>query len=111
MNRQQIADKRSRALHAQIAEKLRIHSELWAIPEENIHRWERTMGGLSLALYEWNQILHTYSKEKILSLLESPSEEAARLRSSSPFTGILSQSEREEILKAFKQKNRQDKQD
>ena len=53
----------------------------------------------------------TYSKEKILSLLESPSEEAARLRSSSPFTGILSQSEREEILKAFKQQSSQDTED
>jgi hypothetical protein len=30
--------------------------------------------GLSPALYEWDQILHTYSKEKILSPLESSSE-------------------------------------
>lgn len=65
---------------------------------------EQTMKGLSPALYEWHQILQTYSKGKILSLLESPSEEATRLRSSSLFTGILTQTEREEILKTFKQR-------
>ena len=102
MTKHQLADKRSQVLHTKIAEKLRAHPELWMIPEQNLQRWEQTMEGLSPALYEWHQILQTYSKGKILSLLESPSEEATRLRSSSPFTGILSQSEREEILKAFK---------
>ena len=110
MTRQQLADKRSQALHTKIAEKLRAFPELWIIPEQNLQRWEQTMEGLSPALYEWHQILHTYSKERIFSLLESPSEEATRLRSSSPFTGILSQSERKEILNAFKQKSSQDTQ-
>jgi len=62
------------------------------------------MGGVSPAIYEWSRILRTYSKEEILSLLENQSEEAARLRSSSPFTGILSQDEREEIMNTFKGK-------
>jgi hypothetical protein len=105
MNRQQLADKRSQALHSKIAEKLRVHPELWTILEENIQRWEQKMGGLPPALYEWSCILHTYSKEEILTLLESSSEEAIRLRSSSPFTGILSQVEREDIMNAFKQRN------
>jgi len=39
---------------------------------------------------EWKRILDTNTKEQILLFLESNSEESARLRSSSPFTGILS---------------------
>jgi hypothetical protein len=104
MNRQQLADERSRIFHLRIAEKLRLHPELWAIPEQNIQRWEKTLGRVSPAIYEWSRILHTYSREQIFSILESPSEEAIRLRSSSPFTGILSESEREEILNTFKGK-------
>ena len=101
MNRQQLVDERSRALHLKIAYKLRNHPEFWTIPEQNLRRWEEKMGGVPPAMYEWYRILRTASREEILSLLESPSEEAARLRSSSPFTGILSQDERAEIMKSF----------
>lgn len=105
MNRHQLADKRSHALHSKIAEKLRTHPELWTLVEQNIQRWAHNMKGLPPALYEWSRILHTFSKEEILSLLESPSEEAVRLRSSSPFTGILSPAERETIMNAFQHRN------
>jgi hypothetical protein len=105
MNRQQLADKRSKALHAKIALKLRTNPHLWKIPRQNIQRWGNKMGGLPPALYEWNHILETSSKEDILSILESESEEAKRLRSSSPFTGILNDSERMEILQSFQNQN------
>ncbi|MCP4290112.1 MAG: hypothetical protein GY792_37830 [Gammaproteobacteria bacterium] len=103
MNRQQRADQRSKAFHIRIAAKLRADPELWTIPRQNLQRWEKTMGGLSSALYEWSCILQTSSKEETLTILESDSEEAKRLRSSSPFTGILTRSERQEIIESFKQ--------
>ncbi len=86
-----------------IAAKLRADPELWTIPKQNIQRWKKAMGGLSPALYEWSCILQTSSKEETLTILESDSEEAKRLRSSSPFTGILTRSERQEIIASFKQ--------
>ncbi len=108
MNRQQLADERSRAFHLKIIEKLQQHPELWRVPEQNLQRWETQMDGLSPALYEWSRILHSCSKEEIVALLQSSSEEADRLRSSSPFTGILSQKERENILSTFTKKQAQD---
>jgi hypothetical protein len=59
------------------------------------------MHGLPPALDEWRRILQTRSPEQVLALLESPSEEAVRLRSSTPFTGILTEAERQQILAAF----------
>ncbi len=101
MNRHQRADERSRAFHARIAAKLRVHPELWDIPRQNLQRWEDEMHGLPPALSEWRHILQMVSREKVLALLESPSEEAIRLRSSTPFTGILTEAERQRILEAF----------
>lgn len=107
MNRHQLAEVRSRVLHTKIAEKLRLHPELWTIPEENLQRWTQTLG-VCPALIEWQQMLRTMTHETILDILESPSEEANRLRSSSPFTGILSPSERTEISNMFARANRPD---
>ena len=56
------------------------------------------MHGLPAALGEWEALLQKSSRKKILELLESDSEEAYRLRSSSPFTGILTESERQRIF-------------
>ncbi len=100
MNRQQLADQRSREFHKRIALKLKISPELWKIPEENLQRWMTTYH--APALSEWQQIFRTCTKEEILALLESDSEDADRLRSSSPFTRILTQKERREILQRFK---------
>ena len=104
MNRHVLADERSRVFHTQIAKKLRVEPQLWSIPEHNLQRWKKRMGSLPLSLYEWDRIFHTYSKEDILEILESNSEEAQRLRSSSPFTGILTSEERDHILRTFERK-------
>lgn len=98
MNRHQRAEQRSRMLHIQVAGKLRDHPDLWQIPWQNLLRWEKEMERLPPALSEWRQILQTLSREEILALLESDSEEALRLRSSSPFTGILSETERRQLV-------------
>jgi len=55
----------------------------------------------SQCIREWEYILTEYSRERILAVLESDSEEAVRLRSSSPFTGILNDTERKIIFELF----------
>ncbi|MDZ7336824.1 MAG: hypothetical protein ONB32_16865 [candidate division KSB1 bacterium] len=104
MNMQKRADLRSLALHKAIVKKLRSNPSLWAIPRSNLARWKKMRGGLPNALVEWEEILNCYPKDKILSLLESDSEEAIRLRSSSPFTGILTEAERKRIFERYRLK-------
>jgi len=104
MNMQKRSDERSITLHREIAEKLRDNPALWDIPRKNLERWKQMKDGLSRALEEWERIFHQNTKEQILSLLESDSEESIRLRSSSPFTGILNDNERKKIFKIFSMK-------
>ncbi len=101
MNMQKRSDERSKALHREIAKKLRSNPRLWSVPKSNIERWKRERKGLMPAVAEWKDILDELSKEQILALLESDSEESARLRSSSPFTGILSDIQRNMIFELY----------
>ena len=98
MNKQRRSDERSLVLHKMIAEKLRHTPNLWQIPQGNISRWKERMEHLPPSIREWEHILNTETHEQILALLESDSEESVRLRSSSPFTGILSEHERAKIF-------------
>jgi hypothetical protein len=98
---QRRSDERSRALHKEIAKMLRSNPSLWEIPKNNIIKWKKRRGKLTPAFIEWDHILNTNTKEQILSILESGSEESARLRSSSPFTGILNESERKRIFEFY----------
>ena len=104
MNMQKRSDVRSIALHRAIANKLRADPALWNIPMHNISRWKNRMDGPATAVREWENVLNTRSREQILSVLESESEESVRLRSSSPFTGILSDRERKRIFESYKMK-------
>jgi len=102
MNMQRRSDERSIALHKAIAKKLRNNPGLWEIPKNNMVKWKKKNGQLAPALIEWQHILNTKPKEQILSILESSSEESVRLRSSSPFTGILNENERKRIFEFYK---------
>lgn len=101
MSMQIRSDERSKALHRKIAEKLRNNPSLWHIPKRNIAKWKSRRGILTPAVREWEHILNTNPKEQILSILESDSEKSVRLRSSSPFTGILTDSERKRIFEFY----------
>jgi hypothetical protein len=48
--------------------------------------------------------LSSYTKERILAILEGDPEESIRLRSSSPFTGILSENERKRIFESYRKR-------
>ena len=102
MSMQIRSDERSKALHRKIAEKLRNNPSLWDIPKRNIAKWKSRRGILTPAVREWEHILNTSPKERILSILEADSEESVRLRSSSPFTGILTDSERKRIFEFYR---------
>lgn len=104
MNMQLRADKRSIALHKAVARKLRSNPKLWNIPRNNLIKWKKMKGYLPPALIEWERILNGYPEDQILSLLESNSEDATRLRSSSPFTGILAEDERKVIFERYRMK-------
>jgi len=106
LNRQTIADERSYSLHREVIKKLKNNPVLWNIPTANLDRWKNEKNGLTLALLEWEDIFKTKTKEQILSILNSNSEDSIRLRSSSPFTGILNQKERLKIFKSFVSKKK-----
>ncbi|MBC8184420.1 hypothetical protein H8E88_25270 [candidate division KSB1 bacterium] len=103
MNMQKRSNERSIALHKEIVKKLRRNPNLWDIPKKNILKWKKIRDRLSPAFLEWEYILGKNTKEQILFILEDDSEDSIRLRSSSPFTGILSENERKTIFEYYSQ--------
>lgn len=93
-------DDRSLALHVLIADKLSANPALLAIARDNIQRWQTVSGGTSPALVEWAAIL-AGPLDQISAILTSASENAKRLRQSSPFAGILTETERRAVSESF----------
>jgi hypothetical protein len=91
----------SLALHRVVAEKmLRRETEVLRIARENLNRWlksESFAGSERFALLEWREILENRTAEEIGKIITADTEEGQRLRSSSPFVGVLSEAEREKI--------------
>jgi len=94
-------DQRCLALHVAVAACIRARPALLNVARQNLERWRQTNGSLPPSLEEWRGILDACSPEEILRLLCDPGPEATRLRQSSPFGGILSESERLGILKQY----------
>ncbi len=88
---------RNLVAHGMIAEKLLNDPSVLAIAQENLGRWREAHGD-SPALQEWQQLLDTRDRSAILFALLRIDEEGMRLRSSSPFTNILSDFERSLIF-------------
>jgi hypothetical protein len=93
-------DARSLALHRRVAEKLEAEPELLAIARENLRRWQATESPPSSIWTEWQRILDA-PLDAVLRLLTERSERAAQLRQSSPFPGILSDIERQDIYESY----------
>ena len=89
---------RSLAMHRVIAEKLRNNPGLLEAAGENIRRWRR-QGVDVTAFAEWEAILGRGVAETV-RVLTDPSEGAARLRQSTPFTGVLTPKERRRFFEA-----------
>lgn len=91
----------SLSLHRAVAEKM-IKDEKRIIrkAKNNLDRWmqgDRSSKHGMKVLLEWKQILDTLTPSEIRKIISADTDEGQRLRSSSPFTGILSQAERKEI--------------
>ena len=93
-------DERSLALHRRVAEKLAADPGLLQLARGNVRRWQASYEVPSPALAEWDKILDG-SFEDIIALLVERSENATRLRQSSPFAGALTETERKAIYESY----------
>ena len=88
-------------LHHAVAEKLRQDAKAGLqIARDNLNRWlasESFAGSERIALLEWREIIETHAPEEIIKIILQDTDEGQRLRSSSPFAGVLTEAERERI--------------
>ena len=97
-----ILDARSLAMHCKIAQKISRDPKLLDKARANLERWSaKSEDPVPQYLREWQEILERPWPE-IAELITSMSEDATRLRSSSPFAGVLSEDERKQIYAAFR---------
>ena len=102
MRSHQWIDQRSLALDRLIAEKVEARPQLLQIVVRTLERWiAQRQPNPPAVLLEWRTILLERSLTDVLDLLRSDSEEASRLRQSSPFCGILSPEERLAIFRDY----------
>lgn len=94
----QFHDLVSLALHRAVAHRLRSNPRLIQKAKSNLNNWLSSNQAVS-AWLEWWEILETSSVEKILKIITAETEEGQRLRSSSPFVGLITAEERRQIIK------------
>ncbi|RZD13863.1 MAG: hypothetical protein EVJ47_08770 [Candidatus Acidulodesulfobacterium ferriphilum] len=92
-------DTRSLVMHRVIAEKLMQNPELLQKAKDNIKRW-RMQGVEVSAFKEWENIIDS-GLNNVIRIITANTEESARLRQSTPFTGILTPKERKNIYESF----------
>lgn len=99
-----LIDKRSLELHRLVAEKIRQQPELM---EFVLGRLNRSISEPRLSesckdrLREWQTILTRHTLPEVLDIMTEDSHEGQRLRHSTPFSGILTQSERLEVFRRY----------
>ena len=94
-------DARSRDLAIATVNKIRADIDLFGKARENLARWRERMDPLPQSLAEWEEILAARSREEVLAILVADDDEGRRLRQSSPFVGVLSQTERKAIFERY----------
>lgn len=88
-------------MHALIAQKLVHDPGVIRHALGNLDRWEASRGAAPGWAAEWRRIL-ALPPERIAAFLVSTSEDAFRLRQSSPFAGVLGVRERRALFDAFR---------
>ena len=97
-----LLDARSLALHCKIAQKISKDRSLLEIPRRNLERWSRRASGEAPRfIAEWQDILDK-PWSQVAAFMTGCSENAIRLRQSSPFAGVLDPQERKRIYEAFR---------
>jgi hypothetical protein len=84
-----------------VARKIENNPELLEIAISNIDRWKEQNNFPQPYLDEWKKHI-SLGLNHLIAFLISESDEAQRLRSSSPFVGIVTTEERDEIFVRFK---------
>ena len=82
------------------ARRIQTDPSLIETARANIHRWIARTGyhaGEIRSLREWEALLDPDQLPRLLRVMADPGEDAARMRQSSPFAGILSAADRERI--------------
>jgi len=92
---------RSLALHRRVAEKLRADPALLRLAVANLDRWRDADAEEFPDRQEWRRLLKG-RLEDLLAVLVDPGERGARLRKASPFPGVLTEDERQSVIKAWK---------
>ena len=82
------------------AKKIDADRTLLQVGLDNIERWAELYGDLPHAHEEWRNLIVGEPWESLRDILIEESDEGQRLRSSSPFAGIVTPAERERILAA-----------
>jgi hypothetical protein len=88
----------SLALHHFVAVRLRSNPLLIEKAKSNLRNWLEETPNV-VAWLEWKTILETENIEEVLKILTAETDEGQRLRSSSPFAGLVTTEERSEIIK------------
>lgn len=86
--------------HRLIADRLQADPEsVLEHARSNLERWMAAHQGTgsAYALEEWQQLLNNKTTQELIRLITEESDRGQRLRSSTPFTGILSAQERMEL--------------
>ena len=103
----QFLDAVSLALHRAVAVRLREDAEaVLSIARNNLRRWLNRIADDSAAQRpwrEWRKILDRCSPDEICELITQDTDEGQRLRSSTPFAGVLTPAERASIWQTHEQ--------
>lgn len=93
-------DRWSWMMHRHIADRIEAGEEFpLQRAAQNLERWRQRNGGLVPAQEEWIGILQ-WPRERLLAMLRAADdEEATRLRSNSPFAGVIDERLRLELLR------------
>lgn len=94
-------DRRMLAMARLVAEKIDRNPQLLQVATDNLERWARTnRNGLSVGKAEWKALIERHSWPELSAILVQDNDEGQRLRSSSPFTGIITEAEWIAIVQA-----------
>jgi hypothetical protein len=104
----QMIDERSLAFGRAIAEKLQSHPEFIDRARQTLQRWMITASPrVRPTLQEWLTILNGEFTD-VIAVLTGTDQRSTRLRQSNPFTGVLSNSERNAILRRYHRMSQHD---
>ncbi len=102
MRTHQEIDARSRMLHRIVAQKLRQDPALFEVARATLARWRTSVGAPSQPyLLQWENLVEE-GLDACLAVAVEESQRADALRQCSPFSGILTNSERFSFLKTWK---------